>query len=214
MNATVNLCDTRLAKVIDMDEIINQFDGDGELAWTANPIDEFVHFMSMEDLPEIGKAKTVYKCTNTCDLFVFVKDRYMAFNPYAPIDKQITEIRQCIVDDTANMPTGGKGSLAVVYNVHALRRDLYMKEKLGWSFFDMLPPGILLKTDDLATQRNKYFRYSHKALMDQIRYMGRQQQRLVTDIIDSLQRIGVDVWFNVEKHEFGFKDGEFVAVFA
>lgn len=172
------------------------------------------HYVAMDDLPQVGRTDAPYKITSTGDLFKFVDGQYMAFNPYAPQGQQISAPRAEIVDDTANMPTGGTGPLSVIYNVHALRRDLHAKASLNWSFRDMVPQGIIARSDDVKTQRIKYFRHSHKALLNQIRTEVRKAGALVGEYVDALKRIGVDVWYDNSKNEFGFKDGEFVVVFA
>ena len=100
----------------------------------------------------------------------------------------------------------------MVYNIHALRRDLQMKEAMGWSFMDMTPKGLIAASEPLAVQRSKYFRHSHKALLDQMRQYLRVKGVLNKEYVDALGRIGVDVWYT--NHEFGFKDGDFVVVFA
>jgi hypothetical protein len=172
------------------------------------------HYVAMDDLPDTGRTDAPYKVLSTGDLFKFIDGQYMAFNPYAPQGQQVSAPRAEIIDDTANMPTGGKGPLSVIYNVHALRRDLHAKASLNWSFMDMVPQGIIARADDVKTQRSKYFRHSHKALLNQIRTEVRKNGALVREYVDALKRIEVDVWYDNEKHEFGFKDGEFVVVFA
>ncbi|QBJ02703.1 hypothetical protein MZD04_gp177 [Pseudomonas phage Psa21] len=174
------------------------------------------HYVAIDDLPFVGRTDAPYKVTSTGDIFVYDASgdgQYLTYNPYDP-EGEIEPKRVEIVDDTTFMPTGGTGPLAVIYNVHALRRDLLAKAALNWSFIDMVPKGIIAASDDIKTQRWKYFRNSHKALLEQIRTVIRKNGVINMEYIHALKRINVDVWYDVEKHEFGFKDGEFVVVFA
>lgn len=170
------------------------------------------HYVAMDDLPDEGFPDCIYKVTSSGDLFKFEDGQYLSYNPYAEPGKQLSVPRMVIEDDTAHMPTGGKGPLAIIYNVHALRRDLYMKGVMNWTYADMVPKGLIASTDSLEVQRSKYFRHSHKALMEQLRTQVRQRGELQKEYVDALDRIGVEVWY--ADHQFGFKDGEFVAVFA
>lgn len=172
----------------------------------------FAHYITMDGLPEAGSPTTVYKIDTTGDLYVFRDNQYCPYNPYAEADEQIQSPRVMIEDPSAFLPHGGTGPLAMVYNIHALRRDLVMKEIMGWSFMDMVPAGMIKASEPLAVQRVIYFRHSHKALHAQMRSHLRVKGSLNKEYMDALNRIGVDVWYT--NHEFGFKDGDFTVVFA
>lgn len=170
------------------------------------------HYVAMDDLPDIGFPDHIYKITSTGDLFKFEDGQYLTYNPYAEEGARLSVPRVVIEDDTAHMPTAGKGPLSVIYNVHALRRDLYMKGVMNWTFADMVPPGLIAPSFPLDAQRSMYFRHSHRALAEQIRTQVRRGGELQKEYVDALSRIGVDVWYT--DNRFGFKDGDFVAVFA
>lgn len=238
MNATVNLCDTALAQVMDLEDLdkpvhpalahANEMvaGGDYQLSTEEKHLravalrkhpelrDGCYHYVAMDDLPEPGRIDAPYKVTTTGDLFMYTDGQYVAFNPYAEESKQLAQPRIEIVDNTANLPTGGTGPLAVVYNVHALRYDLYLKGVRDWSYADMMPSGERWRIQphtSLAEQRNLYFRFSHRALADQLRTHVRHRGEFKKDYVSALERIGVEIWF--ENGKFGFKDGEFVVVF-
>jgi hypothetical protein len=170
------------------------------------------HYIAMDDLPLVGRTDAPYKVATTGDLYKYVSGQYLTFNPYAEVGFQLSVPRVVIEDDTAHMPTGGKGPLSIIYNVHALRRDLYMKGVMNWTYMDMVPKGLIAPSDQLEKQRSIYFRHSHKALVEQLRTQLRVRGELQKEYVNALSRIGVDVWY--ADHQFGFKDGEFVAVFA
>jgi len=239
MNATVNLCDTALAQVMDMEanhpdwqqmadancrhhnefymkEIVEPLFPEA-VASRKHPelIDGCYHYASMDDLPEPGRTDAPYKITSTGDLFMYNDGQYVAFNPYAEESEQLAQPRIEIVDDTANLPTGGKGPLAVVYNVHALRYDLYLKGVRDWSYADMMPSNERWRIQphtSLAEQRALYFRFSHRALADQLRYEVRKGGKFQKDFVEALERIGVEL-FHADRGMIGFKDNEFVVVF-
>lgn len=179
---------------------------------TMRPDDGLFHYVSMDDLPSVGEPDAYYKIDSTGDLFVYRNDQYCEYNPYADEDQQISQPRVMIEDDSAFMPHGGLGPLAMVYNIHALRRDLHMKQVMSWDWCDMVPKGLITTTDDQPTQRSKYLRHAHKSLYEQLRNKLRQRGEFNKEYVDSMRRIGVDVWFR--DHQYGFKDGDFVATFA
>lgn len=170
------------------------------------------HYVAMDDLPEVGFPDHIYKVTSSGDLFKFEDGQYLSYNPYADEGKQLSVPRMVIEDDTVHMPTAGKGPLSVIYNVHALRRDLYMKGVMNWTYADMVPQGLIAPRYPLDAQRSLYFRHSHRALAEQIRTQVRRGGELQKEYVDALDRIGVEVWY--ADNRFGFKDGDFVAVFA
>ena len=193
------------------------FDGDCEIWFEESKdramiIPKMSNHLTMDDLPDTGDTDLIYQIQSTGDMYVFCNGEYREYNPYRE-DKVATPNNRVIIEDaSAFLPHGGRGPLAMVYNIHALRRDLQMKEAMGWSFMDMTPKGLIAASEPLAVQRSKYFRHSHKALLDQMRQYLRVKGVLNKEYVDALGRIGVDVWYT--NHEFGFKDGDFVVVFA
>lgn len=177
------------------------------------------HYLTMDDLPDIGRGDYPYKITSTGDMYRFRIDRYVPFNPYGlPVDAAEYFPRkvpaEIIIDDSANMPSGGEGPLAVVWNIHALRRDLWAKGVRDWSYADMLPAGERWRIQPHTTlneQRNLYFRFAHKALWNQVRTHMRHMGEFKKDYVGALERIGVEVWF--KDGLYGFKDGEFMVTF-
>lgn len=175
------------------------------------------YHVAMDDLPDIGDKEVLYKIKSTGDLFVWVQDQYCSYNPYAAVGEQVTAPRVMIEDDSAFLPHGGTGPLAVIYNIHALRRDLIVKQTMNWDWTDMIPAnmaGQIAKTDPdrQAKLRALYFRTSHKALLDQLRNKLRKWGTFRKEYIDALNRIGVEVWFT--DNQYGLKDGDFVVTFA
>lgn len=182
------------------------------------------HYLTEDDLPEIGRGDHPYKITSTGDMFRFRADRYVSFNPYGatPSDLQaptifITPDRQTpneIVDESASMPSGGEGPLKVVWNVHALRRDLWAKGVRDWSYADMMPAGERWRIQPgtpLDRQRSLYFCYSHRALRDQLLTHLRVRGEFQKDYVEALERLGVEVWY--EDGRYGFRDDEFSVTF-
>lgn len=196
------------------------------------------HYASLDDLPEVGRPGRQYKITSTGDIYRWDIDgeQYRPFNPYglpvtdvkpyvgtsAKVDIALNEeelaelqgVAKEIVDESASMPHGGTGPLAVVWNVHALRGDLWAKGVRDWSYSDMMPPNERWRIQSHTTlqeQRNLYFRYAHKTLWDQVRTHMRHQGEFKKDYVEVLERLGVSVWF--ENGVYGFKDGEFVVTF-
>lgn len=228
MNDVV-LCDKELNNVMDVESInlssvhnvhyqeivLSEFPEESNMQHN----DGLKHYIAIDDLPTQGDPSAVYKIDSTGDLFVFRNNQYCDYNPYAVPSEQITAPRVMIEDDSAFMPHGGMGPLAVIYNVHALRRDLVLKQIMGWDWVDMIPnnmAGQIPKTPDQEKKlRNLYFRTSHKALLEQLRTHLRHRCKrgeFRKDYVDALDRIGVSVWFT--EHEYGFKDGDFVVTFA
>lgn len=175
------------------------------------------YHVAMDDLPDTGDKNVLYKIKSTGDLFVWMEDQYCPYNPYAAEGEQVAAPRVMIEDDSAFMPSGGKGPLAIIYNIHALRRDLVLKQLMNWDWTDMIPANMasqVAKTDpDRQTKlRNLYFRTSHKALLDQLRLYLRTRGEFRKEYVDALNRVGVDVWFT--DNQYGLKDGDFVVNFA
>lgn len=179
--------------------------------------DGLTHYIAIDDLPEIGDAETVYKVDSTGDLFVFRNNQYCEYNPYALPSGQVTAPRVMIEDDSAFMPHGGMGPLAVIYNIHALRRDLVLKQIMGWTWDDMIPEVILKGISKNHPKREEllrlmYFKHSHKALMEQLRTHLRYRGEFNKEYVDALTRVGTDIWYT--DNQYGFKDGDFVVQFA
>jgi hypothetical protein len=178
------------------------------------------HVMSDEDLPNPGLLGTVYKVTSTGDMYIWGNGKYQEYNPYAPAGEQLTECRQLLVDYSADMLHGGKGALAIIYNIHALKRDLAEKEKRSWTWGDMLPRGIISKTDSEQTQRDKYLKHSHAKLVEQMRDVLRARpmeekdgrfDRARKELQTKLEGLGVNTY--TTGGGFGIAIGTFVANF-
>lgn len=180
------------------------------------------HYMSLDDLPDTGRGDYPYKIASTGDLYRFRVDRYVPFNPYGIVPEDlrpeahiVNPTPEMIIDDTASMPSGGVGPLAVVWNVHALRRDLWAKGVRDWSYADMMPKADRWKLQShhtLDEQRSLYFRHAHRALADQLRNEVRRGPTFQKEYVEALERIGVEL-FITDKGMTGFKDGEFLAIF-
>lgn len=180
------------------------------------------HYLSLDDLPDTGRGDYPYKILSTGDMYRFRVDRYVPYNPYGAVpddlrtaEHVVDQAPLMIIDESANMPHGGAGTMTLVWNVQALRRDLWTKGVRDWSFSDMMPKADRWKIQShttLAEQRSLYFRHSHRALCDQLRNEVRTGATFKKDYVEALERIGVEL-FIADKGMTGFKDGEFVAVF-
>lgn len=188
---------------------------------TPNIHGEYIHVMSADDLPIDGNPEQLYKVTSTGDLYRYIDGQYFTYNPYAADEEdRLSPMREVITDNSAYMPSGGTGTLSVIYNFKAFIADQHRKTMHGWSYYDMLPKGILAKSDNLEVQQSKYFRNSHRSLMNQLREIIRgnvmdkgveARDRLREELSSKLEAMGASVW--VADGQFGFKYGNFVAKF-
>jgi hypothetical protein len=175
----------------------------------------FATVISLDDLPTVGDANTVYTDLSTMDMYVFKNGEYGPYNPYATqpqLNQAPTNV--FIEDDSVCMPHGGSIDMAIMYNVRALREDLRLLNRLGMQYTDVLPKGSWTQQDEMEKLRLKYLKHSHKALYEQLRFQARNSKGLVKEIAQRLQNIGVDIWWDADKHELGFKDGAFVVAIA
>uniref|UniRef100_A0AB39CDA4 Uncharacterized protein n=1 Tax=Pseudomonas phage RVTF4 TaxID=3236931 RepID=A0AB39CDA4_9VIRU len=190
------------------------------------------HYLSMDDLPMVGRGDYPYKITSTGDMYKFRADQYYSYNPYGVVPEDLrapafvsnNKCPEIIIDESASMPSDGKGALAVIWNIYALRSDLWAKGVRNWSYIDMLPKEERWRIQphtSLEEQRSLYLRYSHKALANQLReiirmkdvvqHPGEELKTTRREYLTALERLGVSLWS--EKGMIGFKDHEFVVVF-
>lgn len=174
--------------------------------------------LSVDDLPVVGDPELTYKVTSTLDLYRWVNNEYVPYNPYIDSTMQTIDSRETIIDPSASMPSiseetlkDGRGDLrlSVVYNIHALREDLRRLAERNINLGTLIPRSLRVKPADI---NSVWLATNHSTLVHQLRQVVKGKNNYNTYVVEGLNRLGIDVWFDTDKKKIGFKDDSFVAM--
>lgn len=187
---------------------------------------EEIYLKDLTDLPLNGEADIKYHVVSDMSLWRWADGAYHEVNPYVyGVDAQYWEKPRTIrpntqiVDSSAELASlsldqvrkGSSPSLAVYYNLIALRADLDMLRRLGvvghnMSLMDLLGRGPNTDRDRNVTD---WFQREHKALCQLLVSSARSKTDMFAPVIDVLHHNDASLTWDEKANRPVFKTNDF-----
>lgn len=187
---------------------------------------EEVYVKDLTDLPTDGSTDVKYHVTADMSLWRWEDGTYYEINPYVyGVDPQYWEKPRTfrpntqIVDFSAQLASlsleqvrnGSSPSLAVYYNLIALRADLDMRRRLevvgyNMSLQDLLSRGI---SNDPERNATEWFQREHKALYQLLSSSARSKADMFASVVDVLHHNNASLTWDDKLNRPLFKTNDF-----
>lgn len=187
---------------------------------------EEVYVKDLTDLPVDGEADIKYHVTADMSLWRWADGAYHEANPYVyGVDPQYWEKPRTfrpntqIVDYSAQLASlsleqvrgGSSPSLAVYYNLIALRADLDMLRRLGVVGHNMCLQDLLSRGPSTDPERNatEWFQREHKALYQLLSSSARSKTDMFAPVVDVLHHNKASLTWDETQNRPLFKTNDF-----
>lgn len=185
-----------------------------------------IYVNELKDLPVEGEAGTKYHVMADTSEWRWADGRYHEINPYIyGVDRQYWDEPRTfrhnteIIDYSAEMASlsldqvrkGSSPSLAVYYNLIALRADLDMLRRLSVVGHNMSLMDLVSKGPSSNPERNatEWFLREHKALYTLLSSSARSKDDMHTPVIDALHHNEASLTWDTDRNRPVFKTGDF-----